>query len=94
MLQNKSPHFDEENRAAQFASDKTLIYRLDVCQECSVQVQSRDLWPVLKVNRVMYVRFLNRSQTDINCSAVVIDPRLLQLFLSGSRGNDILFSLL
>ena len=58
----------------------------------SVQVQSRDLWPGLKVNRVMYVRFLNRSQTDINCSAVVIDPR--QLFLSGSRGNDILFSLL
>ena len=92
MLQNTSPHFDEENRAAQFASDKTLFYRLDVCQECSSTV--RDLWPVLKVNRVMYVRFLNRSQTDINCSAVVIDPRLLQLFLSGSRGNDILFSLL
>ena len=25
MLQNTSPHFDEENRAAQFASDKTLF---------------------------------------------------------------------
>lgn len=39
MLQNTSPHFDEENRAAQFASDKTLFYRLDVCQECSSTVK-------------------------------------------------------